>query len=294
MYANVSYSTGTKYLKLKMDRTMISWFKFVIFYLLGLRCLCRGLLTLGPRNVPWENEQWTLECSLDSIVHTVSITNPARATVGSCYPPEPGSAATCDSATGYTLAVNETSKIVSMNLTIENSKNGTWTCLHSSESATYNLQSPLPSRHLADSLSSYEKHFMSWIPGSELTRDKVYNFSAHCGCMSATLKFVWTTVPGSSLEDISNTNSDSFTCKNKSSYMSTINTTFPILKALNSIETKLIVSVYVEGYYDLPSGAEYTYDFTFALSKSPGNDVGLRNKNLWNCFYLVFILGILF
>lgn len=49
-------------------------------------------------------------------------------------------------------------------------------------------------RHLAASLSSYEKHFMSWIRGSELTRDKVYNFSAHCGCMSATLKFVWTTV----------------------------------------------------------------------------------------------------
>lgn len=259
-----------------MDRMMSRWFQCVIYHIV-FRCFCRGLVTLAPRNVPWENEQWTLECSLDSIVSTVSINNPTSATVGTCDPTGVFPAS-CTPTAGYTFAINETSNIVSMTLTIGNSETGTWTCLHSTDSATYNLQSPLPSRHLSASLLSYEKHFMSVIAGSELTPDKVYNFSAHCGCMSATLKFVWTTVPGSSMEDISNTSSPSFTCTTKSAYMSTIDANAFILRSVTSRGTKLKVSVYVEGYYDLTS-AEYTYDVTF--SPSTENDGGSDKNSFW-------------
>lgn len=281
-----------------MDKTMSSWFQFVIFYLV-FRCFCRGLVTLGPRNVPWENEQWTLECSLDSIVSTVLITNPSRVTVGSCDPADAVFSASCDSTAGYTFAINETSKIVSMTLTIENSKNGTWTCLHSTDSATYNLQSPLPSRHYATSFTSYEIHWMSATPGSELTTDTVNTFSAHCGCMSSRLKFVWTVVPGSSLqpsssyEDTTNTISTNFTCTTDSAYKSTVYTNMSTLQSVQSKGTKLKVTVYVEGYYSL-TAVDYTYNVTFSPSNGTGNDLGFKNKNLWYCFFLVFILGTLF
>lgn len=105
-------------------------------------------MTLAPKNVPWENEQWTLECSLDSIVSTVSINYPSSSTVGSCDPKSSLFAALCRTTDGYTFAINETSNVVSITMTIGNSKNGTWTCFHSSESATYNLQSPLPSMYI--------------------------------------------------------------------------------------------------------------------------------------------------
>ncbi|VDI41889.1 Hypothetical predicted protein [Mytilus galloprovincialis] len=113
---------------------------------------------------------------------------------------------------------------------------------------------------------------MSVPAGTELTRGTVYNFSAHCGCMSATLKFVWTTVPGSSLEDISITSSPRLTCTTKSAYMSTIDETASIFQSVTSMGTTLKVSVYVEGYYDIPSAEEYTYDVTF--SPSTENDGG--------------------
>ncbi|CAG2204017.1 unnamed protein product [Mytilus edulis] len=167
-----------------------------------------GVITLAPRNVPWENEQWTLECSLDSIVSTVSINNPSTSTVGTCDPTSGPFPASCTPTAGYTFAINETSNIVSMTLTVGNSETGTWTCLHSTDS------------------------------------------------------------PGSSLEDISTTSSPSFTCTTKSAYMSTIDTTATILQSVNSVGTKLKVSVYVAGYYNLPSAAEYTYDVTFAPTKS--------------------------
>lgn len=107
-----------------------------------------GVITLGPKNVPWENEQWNLECSLDAIVSTVSINNPSSSTVGTCDPTSGPFTASCTPTAGYTFAINETSNIVSMTVTVGNSVTGTWTCLHSTDSATYNLQSPLPSMYI--------------------------------------------------------------------------------------------------------------------------------------------------
>ncbi|VDI41891.1 Hypothetical predicted protein [Mytilus galloprovincialis] len=109
--------------------------------------ILEGVIILAPINVPWEYEQWTLECSLDSIVSTVSIYNPSSATVGTCDPAGVFPAS-CSPTVGYTFAINETSNIVSMTLTVGNSETGTWTCLHSTDSATYNLQSPLPSMYI--------------------------------------------------------------------------------------------------------------------------------------------------
>lgn len=49
--------------------------------------------------------------------------------------------------------------------------------------------------------------------------------------------------------------------------MSTIDETASIFQSVTSRGTTLKVSVYVEGYYDLPPAAEYTYDVTFSPSK---------------------------
>ncbi|XP_063439490.1 uncharacterized protein LOC134720861 isoform X2 [Mytilus trossulus] len=279
-----------------MNKTINRWFQFVVCYIV-FRCFCRGEINLVPRNVPWENEQWTLDCSLDRIENTVSIINPKAETVGNCDPASGGRPSACHPADGYTFVINV--NIVSMTRKIFNNETGAWTCQHSEDSAKYNLQSPLPRRHYATSFTSYEIHWMSATPGSELTTDTVHTFSVHCGCMSSRLKFVWMIVSGTSLqpivsyEDTSNTISTNFTCTTDSAYKSIVYTNMSILQTVPPTGSKLKVTVYVDGYYNI-TAVDFTYNVTFSHSKSPGNDVGLRNKNLWNCFFLVFILGILF
>lgn len=72
--------------------------------------------------------------------------------------------------------------------------------------------------------------------------------------------------PDSSFEDTSNTISNGFACTTNSAYMSTIDESATILQAITSTGKKLKVSVYVDGYGNLPI-VEYTYDVTFAPGK---------------------------
>lgn len=245
-----------------MDKTVSRWFQFVMLNM-TFGCFCRGQINLAPTDVPWENEQWTLQCSLDSIVSIVTITAPGGATAGTCDPASTFLPASCTPSAGNTLTIDETAKTVSMARTIANSDTGNWTCLHSSHSDTFILSSPLPSRILPDSSTSNEMHSMTAPAGSELTSDTVHSFVFHYGCVSSNLKFVWTTVPGSSFSDTLNTISNSLTCTTNSAYMSTLDTTAAILQSVTSKETKLKVSVYVDGYDNL-AVKEYTYNVTFS------------------------------
>lgn len=122
--------------------------KTLVFFI-KKNLIADGITLKANGSNPVVGYPFELVCDTEAnISNTVAIKIPDGSVVGSCDPAFPPIIpASCADAAGYDATLNELTHTVTLNINnLTSDVNGTWTCTHTSVTATWFLPAPVPGK----------------------------------------------------------------------------------------------------------------------------------------------------
>lgn len=229
-------------------------------------------ISLVPRTYnPIKNGPWELVCDAEKgFITPVTITLPSGMTGVSCTPASPPFPYSCTFAAGYNGDMYESSNIVVINTTSLQDVNGTWSCGHNSETATYELNPiiSIPELKFGISPEIFSENISRSTPS--------FGLSVTYGCINVPVTFEWSAVSVESNAEVNlqisstiSVNSSICSVPDVYGYTTAIDTSdiFNVASGLSGFYSLNVEVHYTSGITALNS-KEYPFLFIFSVDSS--------------------------